>query len=129
MVITAENSKYFWSNLRLILLTHQFGAVSFSKDSQMGLIMVYPRQASIEVLHVFVKWLTLFTSFYMMHVKFFMHEMLTAAGKFYKIFPNNIQNLNATDTFQFLQISKYYTHSKFCYRNDLFISRIPCCAP
>ena len=61
------------------------------------------RPPCIEVLHVFVSCLTLVTSFYMMHAKFYMHESLVAAGKLYKNFPCNIQNLNAADTFKFLQ--------------------------
>ena len=57
----------------------------------------------MEVLHVFVTCLILFTSFYVVHVKFYMHEILTAAGNFHKNFPCNFQNANAADVFQFLQ--------------------------
>ena len=57
----------------------------------------------IEVLHVFGSCLTLFASFYMMHIKFYMHEILTAAGNFYNFFPCNIENPNAVDIFHFLQ--------------------------
>ena len=35
----------------------------------------------------------------MMHMNFCMHEILTAAGTFYKIAPCNIQNPNAADNF------------------------------
>ena len=38
-----------------------------------------------------------------MHVKFYKHKNVTAAGKSYKVFTYNIHNLNATDIFQFLQ--------------------------
>ena len=41
LVITEENSKSFWSYLRLILLTRQFGGVNSSKASQVCHIMVY----------------------------------------------------------------------------------------
>ena len=73
-----------------------------------------------------------------MHVEFYTHEILTAAGNFY-IFSCNMQNLNAADIFQFLQnfhaayknsmhISNYNMQSKFCHRDTLFISRIFYCA-
>ena len=87
-----------------------------------------PSRAFIEVLHVFVRCLTLFTSSYMLH------ENLTAAGSIYKIYPCTIQNLSAADIFLFLQnfpmgISKYYMHSNFCHRDNSFISLIFHCAP
>ena len=47
--------------------------------------------------------LTVFTNFYINHVKFYVHENLTAAGNFCKIFPCNLQNVNAADIFQFLE--------------------------
>ena len=57
----------------------------------------------IEVLHVFASFLTFYTSFYMMYVNFYMHEIFTTLLQgTYKIFPCNIQNLNAADLFQFL---------------------------
>ena len=77
----------------------------------------------------------------MMHVKFYVHENLTAAGNFNKIFPCNIQNLNAADIFQLLQqfskqhliysmqISKNYLQSKFSHGDNLFISLIFYCVP
>ena len=79
-------------------------------------------------------------SFYMTHVKFYMHENLTAAGNSYKIFPCNIQNLNAADISQFLhnfhgERKNSHAHfqklmqSKFGHRDDLFIPRIFYCAP
>ena len=54
-------------------------------------------RACIEVLHVFVSCVTLFTSFYMMHVKLCMHENLTAANS-YKIFPCNCHSISAKPT-------------------------------
>ena len=36
----------------------------------------------------------------MMHTNFYMHEILTAAGNFYKFFACNIQTLNAVDMIQ-----------------------------
>ena len=39
----------------------------------------------------------------MMHVKFYMHENLTAARNFYEIFPRSLQNLNTADIFQFFE--------------------------
>ena len=59
---------------------------------------------SRRVLHVFASCLTLSTSFYTLHVKLSMHEILATAVKFYKIFPWNIENLNAAGKTQFLQI-------------------------
>ena len=41
LVATEENSAFFWSNLRLILLIRQFGGVNTSKANQMCPIMVY----------------------------------------------------------------------------------------
>ena len=64
-------------------------------------IHFHPRQACTEVLDVVISCLTLSTSFYMMHVKFYMHKILTAAGNFCKNFQHNLQNLNAADIFQF----------------------------
>ena len=43
-----------------------------------------------------------------MHVKFFMHAQLTAAGNFYKLFLCTVQNLDAADIFQLLK--KYHAH-------------------
>ena len=65
-----------------------------------------------------------------MHIKFYMHEILTAAGNFYKIFPCNIHNLNAADIFQFLkkfsiQHLKFSMHiSKYSMQSKLFIGII-----
>ena len=47
---------------------------------------IYPSRDCIEVLHAFVSCLKIFTSFYMMHAKFYMHENLTVVGNFYKFF-------------------------------------------
>ena len=41
LVITEANSKSLWSNLRLLLLTRQFGGVNSSKGSQVCHIIVY----------------------------------------------------------------------------------------
>ena len=41
LVITEENSKFFWSNFRLILLTRQYGGVNSSEASQVCHIMIY----------------------------------------------------------------------------------------
>ena len=62
-----------------------------------------PNRAFMKILHVFASYKTLFTSFYMMHKKFYLHANMTAAGKFYKNFPCNIQNLNAEVIFPFQQ--------------------------
>ena len=60
-----------------------------------------------------------------MHITFYMLEKLTAAKKFYEIFPCNIQNLNAADIIHSMfrefcmqhvkfsmHISKYYMQLK-----------------
>ena len=56
-----------------------------------------PSWSWIEVLEVFVSCLTFLASFYMMHTKFYMYEILTAAENFYNFFPYKIQNLKAAD--------------------------------
>ena len=55
--------------------------------------------SSHRILHNFVKCLPLFTSFHMMHVKFYKHGNLTAVGNSYKNFPCNLQKLNAANIF------------------------------
>ena len=52
-------------------------------------------RACIEVLHVFVSYLTFFASFYRMHVRVHMHETLAAVGNFYKNLPCNRENQKA----------------------------------
>ena len=76
-------------------------------------------RACLEVLYVPVSCLTLFTRLHMMHVEFYMHENLTAAGNFNKIFHGNTKFFHAT--YQILS-------AKFCHRDKLFISRILHCA-
>ena len=46
----------------------------------------FPTRACTEVLKDFESCLTLVTSFYMIHVKFDMHQNLTTAGNFHKMF-------------------------------------------
>ena len=82
--------------------------------------------ACIWVLLVFVSCLRLFPNFYMMSVKFFMYEILTAPGNLYNIFLYNLQNMNAANFLSIFEklsmqhvkfsmhISKYYVQSKFC---------------
>ena len=60
-----------------------------------------------------------------------MHEILTAAGNFFNIFPCNIQNPHAADIFWFLQnfpcgISKSYIEAKFGHRDSFYgFSTVP----
>ena len=95
----------------------------------------------MEVLHVFVSYLTLFTLFTSLDAcKSYYAKNLTAERKFDKIFLCSKQNLNAADIFQFFYKKihtackffhahfQYYVQSKFCHR-DLFISRIFYCDP
>ena len=65
--------------------------------------------------------LTPFTSFYMMHVKNYMIENLTAAGSFYKSFPCNIQNLNAAEIIQSLQIFPCTLPNLLCNQNLMIV--------
>ena len=90
----------------------------------------------IEVLNAFVSCRTLFESFYMMHKKFYMHEILTAAGNFFKIATYKIPMQQTYFIFTkftmqhvkfSMHISKYYIQSKFGHRDNLFISRIFYC--
>ena len=66
---------------------------------------IIPQKICIEVLHVFASCLILFTSFYIMYVKFYMYRNLTPPS-LYKFFLCNIWNLNlnATDIFQIFQV-------------------------
>ena len=86
----------------------------------------------MEVLNVFGCWLTVFESFYYLHVKFNMLENWTASVNL-NFFWCNIKNLNAADIFQILQNLPYslYTFQgtfaflrkiKVCHRDKLFIS-------
>ena len=98
-------------------------------------------EACMEVLHIFVCCLKLFSRFYMMHENFYMHDNLNEAENICKSFQSNNQNLKAADNFQiaqnfpcsminiFMHASKLHVQSKFWYRANLFISRIFYCDP
>ena len=58
-----------------------------------------PNRACIKIFDVFVSCLTLSTSLYIMHVKFYIHEILTTAGNFIEIFPCQIRMQQACLTY------------------------------
>ena len=96
-------------------------------------LQFYPNRTSIEVLHVFVICLTLFTSLYLMHVIFYVHEilLLNELSENFSMQPTKSDCSRHISIFiKFsMHISKYCMKLKFFHRGNLFIPHIFYCAP
>ena len=99
-----QNLSKLFERWKLIYCSYEKQQWTLSKTALFIGDKRFPSWACLEVLHVYVSFSTLFTRFYMMRVKFFVHDNLPAAENFYELFPCNIQNLNAADIFHFCKI-------------------------